>query len=348
MWTFAWWWVLAALPLPWIVRRFVAAQALDRSAAWKTPVASEFADLIGVRAPGAAQRWRLAVLATVWILALLAAARPQLVGEPVALPMTGRDLLLSVDLSGSMEEQDFQLNGEWVDRLTALKSVATGFIERRVGDRVGLILFGREAYLQAPLTFDRKTVSTLLDESVIGLAGKETAIGDSIGLAIRTLEDAGVEQGRRVLLLLTDGANTAGAVEPRKAAELAAQRQMVIYTIGIGADSLTVRSLFGLREINPSADLDEETLTAIAEATGGRYFRARDTAEFAQIYDILDELEPAESDERGFRPITELFHWPLGAAVVVALAGALVGFAVARWQWSRAVLGFELRGLSRG
>jgi Ca-activated chloride channel family protein len=262
--------------------------------------------------------------------------------------MTGRDLLLSVDLSGSMEEQDFQLNGEWVDRLTALKSLATSFIERRVGDRVGLILFGREAYLQAPLTFDRKTVSTLLDESAIGLAGKETAIGDSIGLAIRTLEDAGVEQGRRVLLLLTDGANTAGAVEPRKAAELAAQRKMVIYTIGIGADSLTVRSLFGLREINPSADLDEETLTAIAEQTGGRYFRARDTSEFAEIYKILDELEPAESDERGFRPVTELFHWPLGAAVVIGFAAALVGFAAARWQWSRGVLGLAQRGISHG
>jgi Ca-activated chloride channel family protein len=262
--------------------------------------------------------------------------------------MTGRDLLLSVDLSGSMEEQDFQLNGQWVDRLTALKSVATGFIERRVGDRVGLILFGREAYLQAPLTFDRETVSTLLDESVIGLAGKETAIGDSIGLAIRTLEDAGVEQGRRVLLLLTDGANTAGAVEPRKAAELAAQRKLVIYTIGIGADSLTVRSLFGLREINPSADLDEETLTAIAQLTGGRYFRARDTAEFEEIYKVLDELEPAESDERGFRPIRELFHWPLGAAVVAAFAAALAGFAAARWQWSRGAPGLAERGLTDG
>jgi Ca-activated chloride channel family protein len=123
---------------------------------------------------------------------------------------------------------------------------------------------------------------------------------------------------------------------------------MVIYTIGIGADSLTVRSLFGLREINPSADLDEETLTAIADATGGRYFRARDTAEFAEIYKILDELEPAESDERGFRPITELFHWPLGAAVVVALAAAIFGFAATRWQWSRAVLGFEQRGHTSG
>ena len=212
MWTLAWWWMLFALPLPWLARRFLPPEPLDREAALKVPAAAEFADLTGLRGPDGGRRWRLAVLTLVWLLAVVAAARPQFVGEPVALPMTGRDLLLSVDLSGSMEEQDFQLNGEWVDRLTALKSVATDFIDRRVGDRVGLILFGREAYLQAPLTFDRATVSTLLDESVIGLAGKETAIGDSIGLAIRTLEDAGVEQGRRVLLLLTDGANTAGAV----------------------------------------------------------------------------------------------------------------------------------------
>jgi Ca-activated chloride channel family protein len=348
MWTLAWWWVLFALPLPWLVRSFVPPESLDRDAALKVPVAAEFADLAGLRAPAAARRWRLGVLSAVWLLAVLAAARPQFVGEPVSLPMTGRDLLLSVDLSGSMEEQDFQLNGQWVDRLTALKAVAADFIERRLGDRIGLILFGREAYLQAPLTFDRATVGTLLDESVIGLAGKETAIGDSIGLAIRTLDDAGVAQGRRVLILLTDGANTAGAVEPRKAAELAAQRKMVIYTIGIGADALTVRSLFGLRQINPSADLDEDTLTAIAEMTGGRYFRARDTEEFAQIYTILDGLEPAESDERGFRPIKELFYWPLAAAAFVALLAAGVAFAGARWQSSRALRAQWQSGVEHG
>jgi len=348
MWTLAWWWMLLALPLPWLVRRFVPPESLDRDAALKVPVAAEFAELAGLRAPAAARRWRLGILSVAWLLAVLAAARPQFVGEPVSLPMTGRDLLLSVDLSGSMEEQDFQLNGQWVDRLTALKSVAADFIERRVGDRIGLILFGREAYLQAPLTFDRATVRTLLDESVIGLAGKETAIGDSIGLAIRTLDDAGVAQGRRVLVLLTDGANTAGAVEPRKAAELAAQRKMVIYTIGIGADALTVRSLFGLRQINPSADLDEETLTAIAEMTGGRYFRARDTAEFAQIYTILDGLEPAESDERGFRPIAELFYWPLGAGALIALFAAGVAFAGTRWQRSRVRAADWQRGVEHG
>jgi Ca-activated chloride channel family protein len=222
-----------------------------------------------------------------------------------------------------MEEQDFVLRGTPVDRLSATKAVASEFIEQRVGDRLGLILFGREAYLQTPLTFDRETVGTLLLESAIGLAGKETAIGDAIGLAIRTLEDAGIEDGRRVLILLTDGANTAGAVDPLKAAELAAERSMVIYTIGVGADSMTVRTLFGERQINPSADLDEGALARIADLTGGRYFRARDTEELAEIYSILDELEPSESDQSGFRPVTELFYWPLAAAFLLALSGAV-------------------------
>jgi Ca-activated chloride channel family protein len=323
MWAFAWWWVPALLPLPWLLRRLLPAEAIDGSAALKVPAASPFAEIAGAGASAGRASSRLIVLWIVWTLTVLAAARPQFVGDPVALPISGRDLLIAVDLSGSMEEQDFQIAGQWVDRLTATKAVAREFIGNRVGDRLGLILFGREAYLQTPLTFDRATVQTLLDESAIGLAGKETAIGDAIGLAIRTLDDAGVEAGRRVLILLTDGANTAGAVDPLKAAELAAQRAMIIYTVGIGADALTVRSLFGLRQINPSADLDEQTLTAIATLTGGRYFRARDTEELAEIYTVLDELEPAESDEAGFRPVTELFYWPLGLALLIAVAAGL-------------------------
>lgn len=329
MWTLAWWWMLLALPLPWLVRRFMRPEPLEDDAALRVPRAGPFAELAEAGAGRASSSARLALLVAIWAAAVLAAARPQYLGEPLALPISGRDLLLAVDLSGSMEEQDFQLGDQWVDRLTATKAVADEFIAERTGDRVGLILFGREAYVQTPLTFDRETVRTLLDESAIGLAGKETAIGDAIGLAIRTLEDAGVEQGRRVLILLTDGANTAGEVDPLKAADLAAQRDMVIYTIGIGADELTVRSLFGVRQINPSADLDEDTLRSIAETTGGRYFRARDTAEMAEIYSILDALEPAESDEAGFRPVTELFHWPLGLALVLA-GGGLVA---ARGPW---------------
>jgi Ca-activated chloride channel family protein len=327
-----WWWILALLPLPWLARRVLPAEPLDGSAALKVPTASPFAELVDTGFSAARPTTRMLLLWIVWTLAVIAAARPQFVGDPVALPISGRDLLIAVDLSGSMEEQDFQLAGQWVDRLTATKAVADEFIGNRIGDRLGLILFGREAYLQTPLTFDRATVQTLLAESAIGLAGKETAIGDAIGLAIRTLDDAGVEEGRRVLILLTDGANTAGAVDPLKAAELAAQRKMVIYTIGIGADALTVRSLFGLRQINPSADLDEQTLTSIATMTGGRYFRARDTEELAQIYAVLDELEPAESDEAGFRPVTELFFWPLGLGLLLAAAGGILEVLSVRWR----------------
>lgn len=340
MWTLGWWWMLLALPVPWLVRRVLPPASVEREAALLAPHGSPLRELVAAGSVTTGPRRRLLLLWGVWALAVVAAARPQWVGDPVAIPVTGRDLLLAVDLSGSMEEQDFQLSGRWVNRLAATKAVADDFIERRVGDRVGLILFGREAYLQTPLTFDRQTVRTLLDEAVIGLAGKETAIGDAIGLAIRTFEDAGIDEGRRVLILLTDGANTAGAVDPLKAAELAAQRGVIIYTVGIGADALTVRSLFGLRQINPSADLDEKSLTTIAEMTGGRYFRARDTDEFAAIYAMLDRLEPAESEAEGYRPVKELFFWPLSAAAALAFGAAALGAAgAARRQRAGAAYG---------
>ncbi len=325
MWQLAWPWMLLLAPLPWFVRRFMRAEYMGKDAALRVPVAAEFDNLFGAGSGRGAHRRRLLLLWLIWILILLAAARPQYVGQPQSLPMTGRDLLLAVDLSGSMEEQDFQLDGRWVDRLTATKAIAKEFIERRIGDRIGLILFGREAYLQTPLTFDRTTIQILLDEAVIGLAGQETAIGDAIGLGIRTLTDAEIAENRRVFVLLTDGANTAGSIDPLKAAELARDRGMVIYTIGIGADSVMVQSLFGVREVNPSADLDERTLTTIAEGTGGRYFRARDTEAFQQIYAILDELEPAAADESGYRPILERYHWPLGVALLLGVLWALAG-----------------------
>jgi Ca-activated chloride channel family protein len=228
--------------------------------------------------------------------------------------------MLAVDLSGSMETQDFQLRGDMVDRLTAAKSVAADFIVRRTGDRLGLILFGQKAYIQTPLTYDRETVRTLLMESAIGLAGRDTAIGDAIGLAIKRLKKQSASS--RVLILLTDGANTAGEVKPRKAAELAAKQGLKIYTIGIGADEMVLSSLFGSRIVNPSADLDEETLKAIADRTGGRYFRARSTLELEKIYSLLDTLEPTEHEAQMFRPRSALFYWPLGMAL--CLAGMLV------------------------
>jgi Ca-activated chloride channel family protein len=255
----------------------------------------------------------LAALA--WALLVTAAARPQLVGEPIALPMQGRDLMLAVDISESMAEEDMVIANRAVDRLTAVKAVAGDFIERRAGDRVGLILFGTQAYQQAPLTFDRPTVRTLLFEAEVGLAGKATAIGDAIGLAVKRLRDDAATD--RVLILLTDGANTAGSIEPRKAAELAAKEGVRIYTIGVGSEP---RGAFGLSM--GGAQIDEPTLEAIAEATGGRFFRARDLRGLQAIYAALDELEPQVSDEQTYRPVEDLFQWPLGAAL---LFSALIG-----------------------
>jgi Ca-activated chloride channel family protein len=254
---------------------------------------------------------------------LLATARPQWLGEAIEIPISGRDLMLAVDLSKSMQEVDFILNGQRVDRLQATKAVVGNFIDRRVGDRLGLVLFGTQAYLHVPLTFDRATVKQLLYETVIGLAGPSTAIGDAIGLSVKRLRDN--DSAHKVLILITDGANTAGAIEPERAAKLAAQMGLTIHTIGIGADEIMVRRIFGSFRLNPSRDLDETTLRAIADATGGHYFRARDVDELESIYAEIDKLEPVERGGEHFRPTTPLYPWPLaGALALSALAVWLV------------------------
>ncbi len=318
---FEWPWLLAALPLPLIIRWLIPAKMPVEQAALKVPFLDDFSDG-ETRAVSQTRQWPLLLAALAWLLLVIACTRPQWLGDPIEQAVSGRDLMLAVDLSGSMEEQDFVINKRSVDRLTAAKMVAVDFINRRVGDRVGLILFGTQAYLQTPLTFDRKTVMTLLNESVLGLAGDNTAIGDAIGLAVKRLKNE--QANSRVLVLMTDGANTAGEVSPLKAAELAAANHLKIYTIGIGADEMIVRSFFGNRKINPSADLDEKSLIKIAESTGGQYYRARNTEELNNIYMRLDELEPVEKDKQYFRPRSELYYWPLslalGLAAVIALS----------------------------
>jgi Ca-activated chloride channel family protein len=313
-WTLAFPWALLLLPLPLVLRRWLPPARSGAVGALRVPF---FAALMEQRRTRtrAARRWPAWAGIAAWGLLVLAAARPQWVGEPVALPLAGRDLMLAVDISGSMREQDMVIGGRVVDRLTAVKAVAGDFIERREGDRIGLILFGQQAYLQTPLTFDRDTARTLLFEAAVGLAGRETAIGDAIGIAVKRLRDADTDE--RVLILLTDGANTAGTIGPQKAAELAAQAGVRIHTIGVGGDP---RSAFGLTlGRNP---LDESTLQAIARTTGGRYFRARDVDDLQAIYAMLDELEPVESDHARYRPVDELFEWPLTAALLLSAAAA--------------------------
>lgn len=317
---FEWPWLLAALPLPLLVRWLLPAKLPVEQAALKVPFLEDFS-AAQTRAVPQTRQWRLLAAMIAWLLLIVACTRPQWLGEPIEQAVSGRDLMLAVDLSGSMEEQDFFINKRPIDRLTAAKGVAADFVNRRVGDRVGLILFGTQAYLQTPLTFDRKTVMTLLNEAVIGLAGDNTAIGDAIGLAVKRLKDEQADS--RVLVLMTDGANTAGEVSPLKAAELAAANHLKIYTIGIGADEMIVRSFFGNRKINPSVDLDEKTLIKIAESTGGHYYRARNTDELNNIYMRLDELEPVEKDKQYFRPRSELYFWPLSPALALATIIAL-------------------------
>jgi Ca-activated chloride channel family protein len=316
--TLAWVWILALLPLPWLVRSWMSAAPRAGLQALKVPWFS----MMTSSQVGWMKKPVLAVLAGLaWALLLFAAARPQWVGEIETLPITGRDLLLAVDISGSMDTQDMILDRKAVNRLAVVKKVAGEFIQRRKGDRVGLVLFGSRAYLQTPLTFDTETTAILLDESEIGLAGRETAIGDAIGLAVKRLRDDAASE--RVLVLLTDGANTSGEVQPMQATQFAAREGMTIYTVGVGADEMMVQDFFGSRLVNPSADLDEDTLRAIAEQTGGTYFRARDAEALATIYEQLDELEPVESDYEAIRPVDELFFWPLSGGFLLVLAGVL-------------------------
>jgi Ca-activated chloride channel homolog len=316
-------WLAALAPLPLLVY-WLWPRAQLRDAALRVPFFAQLA-AAETAAPHALHNWlRLAALCLLWLLLLAAACGPRWIGEPVSLPASGRDLLLAVDISGSMQIEDMQIGGERVARIVAVKAVVEDFIRRRKGDRIGLVVFGTNAYVHAPLTFDRDTVGRFLREAQIGFAGESTAIGDAIGLSVKRLRERPGD--RHVLVLLTDGASDSGTVKPQAAAEMAAKSGVVIYTVGVGADEMTLPGLFGstfgARRVNPSQSLDEETLKAIAETTGGHYFRARNPEELAGIYQRLDALEPVEDKSQTYRPQRALFHWPLAAAVLLSMLWA--------------------------
>ncbi len=328
MFTLAWPWVLLALPLALAARRWLKPYAMQDQVALRVPDFDDFQLApTGTPETGAYTRqfW-LALLA--WTLLVFAAARPQWLGPATTVPVSGRDLMLAIDLSKSMEVEDFVLAGRRIDRLQAIRAVAAEFIARREGDRLALILFGTRAYLQVPLTFDRATTQQLFDEAFIGLAGDNTAIGDAIGLAVKRLREQDAEH--KVLVLMTDGANTAGSIEPLRAAQLAATAGLRIYTIGIGSNQMLRRGIFGGMRINPAQELDEKTLRAIAEATGGRYFRALDIGGLREIYAELDQLEPVAHEDQHFRPLKELYPWPLGLSMFVAVALAIKSLPIMR------------------
>jgi len=314
MFEFEWWWALFLLPLP-ILALLLPARQRHLGASLKVPALTQ--GLPATTTNSGVNRLRLVIAILAWIFLVSAAARPQWLGEPVSIPSEGRDLMLAVDLSGSMNREDMVVNDRRVNRLVMIKSVLSDFIERRVGDRLGLILFADTAYLQAPLTYDRATVEQLLNESQIGLVGEQTAIGDAVGLAIKRFNTK--EESNKVIILLTDGQNTAGNITPAQANELAINEDVTVYTIGVGSDNMLTSSFFGTRRINPSRELDEGMLSELAESTGGRYFRAKDTAGLQQIYSQLDELEPIARESRQMRPLRALFYYPLGLSLLLTV-----------------------------
>ena len=301
---YPWLLLLILLPLLWWRRRRHQA---DQVAAPEIPVGHWLSDLPGVSRTGNRRSiWHSLMLLAAWALLVVALARPQYIGEAVELPVTGRDLLLAVDISPSMEEEDMVLGQRQVNRLIAVKNVLNSFITQREGDRLGLLLFGTQPYIQAPLSFDHDT------------------IGDAIGLAVKRLRNRPQEQC--VLILLTDGANTAGEVSPDKTADIAASAGVRVYTIGMGAESMIQRGFLGSRRVNPSRDLDEALLKRIADKTGGQYFRARSTPELELIYENINQLEPIELEGKHYRPTKALYYWPAGIALALLALGYAITF----------------------
>ena len=325
----AWPLMILFLPLPWLLRRFMPEALLQGSALFMpfaAAVSMERAPVINVNS-----RTRSVLFVLVWLLLVAAAMRPQWLDDPLPVPTTGRRLLLAVDVSGSMATPDMAGNAS---RLAVVQKVAGDFIQQRKGDQVGLILFGTQPYLQAPLTADLDTVSQFLQETVVGVAGPQTAIGDAIGLALKRLlseqgDDASnrkdqppgnkKNKGEMVLILLTDGGNNAGLMEPLAAAKMAAGAELRIYTIGVGA--AVQQGFFGG---SGNMDLDEGTLKAIAKITGGEYFRATDATALQKIYARIDKLEPSAGQEQWYRPHSEWYIWPLAVALLLSIPAVLM------------------------
>ncbi|HEX3842781.1 MAG TPA: VWA domain-containing protein [Steroidobacteraceae bacterium] len=311
MFHLAWPWMALLIPLPWIVLRMRSAARPGGSALYLPFAASVAAPATTATLP----RGVLALLAAVWGLLVLAAMRPQWLGQPLPVPTSGRQIMLAIDCSGSMASQD--MGG--ASRLEIVQVVAGRFIARRRGDQIGLILFGSRPYLQAPLTTDIATVQQFLDEAVVGVAGPQTAIGDAIGLAIKELRQrertGGAPMHQSVLILLTDGGNDAGVMPPLEAARLAAQTGLRIFTIGVGAAE--EQSLFGLTSGN--TDLDVGLLQNIASITGGEFFRATSPEALQAVYRRINQLEPAAGNKQWLRPAAEWFSWPLGLALLLSV-----------------------------
>lgn len=329
--SFAWPWAVLLLPLPWLAQRWWPApreDASDPHPALRHPRLAELANAYGGATGNLAipPDWHAWLPTMLWILLILALMQPQWLREQTAIQQRGYDLMLAVDLSRSMKARDFHENGVAVDRLHVVKQVLSEFIRQRKGDRLGLILFGNAAYVQAPLTLDHEAVRAMLLHASAGMAGDATALGDAIGVAVKKLRDR--PQGSRVLILLTDGESTAGSLPPAQAATLAAQFGIRIYTIGVGTTGeIELPAAGSGKMVLENLKLDETVLRAVAERTGGQYFRATDTQALEAIYQSIDTLEKTQAETRRAWIPEPLYRLPLGGAL-----GILLLIAIRAWR----------------
>ncbi|MEJ8859735.1 VWA domain-containing protein [Variovorax robiniae] len=324
-------WLLALLPLPLLVW-WLMPPYREESASVRLPFFGEVASAAGLKpAPGAVvprTHWLQKVIAPIaWVLVLLALARPQFVEPPIEKVQPARDLLLALDLSQSMDARDYKRpDGTAIARVDAVRQVVQDFVTRRKGDRIGLVVFGDAPYPQAPFTMDHALVQTMLGEMIPGMAGPSTALGDAVGLGIKMFEHSKAPQ--KVMIVLTDGNDTASKMPPPRAAAIARERGVTVHTVGIGDPGATGED---------KVDLD--LLRQLAATTGGRYFFAGDQGELEQIYATLDRITPENQKVLSWRPRRELFMWPLGAAVLLIVAYQLQMTAIVLARRARAARG---------
>jgi Ca-activated chloride channel family protein len=310
-------WVLFLIPLPLLIWYVLPQAKVTVSAALRVPFYDAMQRIVQQQQRSIVSQASLMIPAFIWLLLVMALSGPRWVGEPLPVKREGYNIMLTLDLSGSMEMTDMVLHDRPVSRLLVVKRAAEHFVEDRKGDRLGLILFGTQAYLQTPLTYDRHSVLMRLEDATVGLAGKTTSIGDAVGLAVKRLQD--VPKQGRIIILLTDGANNSGVVTPLKAAELAKDEGIKIYTIGLGAESdPRAMTADNFLDLNASADLDETTLKEMAEMTGGQYFRATDPESLQAIYQTINQLERIKQEHAAVRPQKEYYPWLVAFALLFA------------------------------
>ena len=304
-------WMLLLLPLPLLVWWF-APPHRERVTATRVPFFRQLTAAAGVDARAGSSILRrgqlqMAAAIAIWCLILLALARPERLGEPIVIEKSARDIVLALDISGSMDARDFsEPDGTKKQRLQAVRDVLKTFIADRDGDRMALIVFGTKAFVQAPFTEDLQSLDGFLDQTVVGMAGPNTAIGDAIGLAVRTFQASEVEE--RLLILLSDGADNSSRMTPVNASAIAADRGVVIQTIGVG-------------DPNGSGEdrVDLNALQDIAERTGGSFFFAGDEEALNEVYARIDEMTPRKVEETSFRPRQDLTWLAAGAAVLIGM-----------------------------